>query len=67
MIQTMKFVEGCQAVEVSEVFSNNQVRVYVFANGIAGSIDFDERRLIEMRNWINRQLAKIKKQKSPKK
>lgn len=67
MIQTMKFVEGYQAVEVSEAFSNNQVRVCVFANGVAGSIDFDERRLIEMRNWINRQLAKIKKQKSPKK
>jgi hypothetical protein len=67
MVQTMKFIQNSDAVEVSEAFSNGTVRVYVFTGGSGGSIDFDETRLIEMRNWINRQLLKIKKQKSRKK
>ena len=60
----MKFQDGQYAVEVSEAFSNNGVQVYVYSSGGSGTINMDERRLTEMRNWINRQLLKIKKQKS---
>ena len=62
----MKFAEGSNAVEISEAVATGGITVYVVSNGSRYVIPIDERRLIEMRNWINRQLLKIKKAKQAK-
>jgi hypothetical protein len=64
----MKFFQGDSSVEISEAFSDKSLKLYVRHNrgDNYGVIDFDECRLVEMRNWINRQILKIKKAKNVK-
>ena len=66
MIQSMKFFQGDSSVEISEAFTDKSVRLYVRRPDSQnyGVIEFDEARLIEMRNWINRQILTIKKTKN---
>jgi hypothetical protein len=67
MVQTMRFAEGTYSVGISEAFNSGIACIYVCSSGGSGRIDMDERHLIEMRNWINRQILKIQKQKQVKK
>jgi hypothetical protein len=68
MVQTMRFHHNNHSVEVSEANSVNVVKINFWCPNVynselvSGFVEFDEQKLVEMRNWINKQLLKIKKQ-----
>lgn len=65
MVQSMKFTHSNSSVDISEMYDDKQVRMRFWnsAGYTNGYVDFDERRLTELRNWINIQLTKMKQKK----
>jgi hypothetical protein len=61
----MKFIDKDRSFEISELFDNGEVGVHL-NNGHNGVVVLNGKSLIELRNWINRQLLKIEKQKKSK-
>lgn len=58
----MRFSQGHTSVEMTEAFDNKTVRFILTCppDSRIGYVDFDQRRLEELRKWINYQLRTIR-------
>jgi hypothetical protein len=60
-IQAMKFSKGREAVEVTELFSDNTVMILftVEAGFGSGKVIMNVKNMIELRKWLNIQIRKV--------